>query len=118
MKKMIMTAAAVAFVLGGLVVAPATADAKKPFCASCHKADKDKMCPAIKNIVKAYGSVDAVFAFLDSDKGLKDASAKFSASSEKYAKKRGTMKGNLKKYRGKSAEDKAAIKAWFAKMAE
>ncbi len=105
MKKMIMTAAAAAFVLGGLAMAPATADAK-PFCASCHKGHGKKVGPGFDDVVKAYGSVDAVFEFLNSDKPLEPKVTKF-------AKKSKIMKSQLKKYRKLNDTKKAEVRTWF-----
>ncbi|MDQ6966849.1 MAG: hypothetical protein Q9M23_08005 [Mariprofundaceae bacterium] len=103
MKKMMLIAAAAAFVLvGGMAT---TAEAK-PFCAACHSGHKDKVGPSFESVVAAYGSVDAVFAFLNSD-------AKLEPKVEKFAKKYKTMKGQLKKYRKLNDAKKAEVREWF-----
>jgi cytochrome c551/c552 len=88
--------------MGGL---SATADAKA-FCAACHAGHKDKVGPSFASVVEAYGSVDAVFAFLDSDAPLDPKVAAF-------ASKKNTMKGQLKKYRKLSDDKKAEVRAFF-----
>ncbi|MDQ6997034.1 MAG: hypothetical protein Q9M82_06185 [Mariprofundus sp.] len=105
MKKMIITAAAAAFVLGGLVMAPVTADAGV-LCAQCHKGHKKKIGPAFTRVVEAYGSVDAVFEFLNSDRPLVP-------KVTEMAKKKNIMKGMLKKYRKMNDKKKADVRAWF-----
>jgi len=102
MKKMMMIAAAAAFVMGGLT---ATAEAK-PFCAACHSGHKDKVGPAFEKAVAAYGSVDKVFAFLNSD-------AELEPKVTEFAGKKNIMKGQLKKYRKLDAAKKAEVRAWF-----
>jgi len=103
MKKMMMIAAAAAFVLvGGMAT---TAEAK-PFCAACHDGHKDKVGPSFTTVVAAYGSVDAVFAFLNSDADLEPKVAAF-------ASKASTMKSQVKKYRKLNDEKKAEVRAWF-----
>jgi len=101
MKKMIIAAAA-AFMVGAF----ATAASAGPFCASCHAGHKDKVGPAFATVVEAYGSVDAVFAFLNSDADL-------TPKVEAFAAKSGVMKSQLKKYRGLSDEKKAEVRTWF-----
>jgi len=101
MKKMMMIAAAVVM-LGGL---SATADAK-PFCAACHDGHKDKVGPSFASVVEAYGSVDAVFAFLNSDADLEPKVAAF-------ASKASTMKSQVKKYRKLNDAKKAEVREWF-----
>jgi len=102
MKKMMMIAAAAAFLMGGL----ATQASAGVFCAACHAGHKAKVGPAFEDVVKAYGSVDNVFAFLNSDAELEPKVAAF-------ASKASTMKGQLKKYRKLNDEKKAAVRAWF-----
>jgi len=99
--KKIMIALAVLAVAG-----MSTSAMAKPFCAACHSGHKDKVGPAFATVVKAYGSVDKVFAFLNSDADLKPKVAAF-------ASKSGMMKSQLKKYRGLSADKKAEVRAWF-----
>jgi len=101
MKKMLIAAAAVLAVAG-----LSTSAMAKPFCASCHAGHKDKVGPSFEKVVAAYGSVDAVFEFLNSDAALEPKVAAF-------AGKKGIMKGQLKKYRHKNDEKKAEIRAWF-----
>ncbi|RMG90462.1 MAG: hypothetical protein D6703_07780 [Zetaproteobacteria bacterium] len=100
MKKALMLAAAAAMMIG------ATSANAAPFCASCHSGHKDKVGPAFEKVVAAYGSVDAVFEFLNSDKPLEP---KVTA----FASKKGIMKGQLKKYRKLSDDKKAEVRAWF-----
>ncbi len=102
MKKTLTTAAAAALMLGGL----STAAMAKPFCAACHAGHKDKVGPAFEKVVAAYGSVDAVFEFLNSDRPLEP---KVTA----FASKKSTMKAQLKKYRRLSDEKKAEVRKWF-----
>ncbi|OIO69074.1 MAG: hypothetical protein COW19_04465 [Zetaproteobacteria bacterium CG12_big_fil_rev_8_21_14_0_65_55_1124] len=102
MKKMLMIAAVAAFMVGGIAT-PASA---KAFCAACHAGHKDKVGPAFATVVKAYGSVDAVFAFLDSDAELEPKVAAF-------ASKKSTMASQVKKYRKLSAEKKAEVREFF-----
>lgn len=99
-KTMILAAAAFAFV--GL----STSAMAKPFCASCHAGHADKVGPSFASVVEAYGSVDAVFAFLDSDADLEPKVAAF-------ASKKNIMKGQLKKYRGLDAAKKAEVRTWL-----
>jgi len=103
MKKTLMMAAAAAFLVGGMAT---SAMAGGAFCKSCHKGAKDAVGPSLTSIVAAYGSVDAVFAFLDSDAAL-------DPKVEKFASKKNVMKGQLKKYRKLSAEKKADVRHWF-----
>jgi len=83
-----------------------TADLGLDLCASCHSGHKDKVGPAFEKVVAAYGSVDNVFAFLNSDKALEPKVAAF-------ASKKGLMKGQLKKYRKLNDAKKAEVRAWF-----
>ncbi|MDQ6982110.1 MAG: hypothetical protein Q9M08_03775, partial [Mariprofundus sp.] len=92
--------AAAAFMLGS------TAVMAKPFCASCHAGHKNKVGPAFATVVEAYGSVDAVFEFLNSD-------AELEPKVEKFAKKAKLMKTQLKKYRKLSDAKKAEVRTWF-----
>ncbi len=101
MKKM-MIAAVAAMALGAF----ATTASAKPFCATCHAGHKDKVGPSFEKVVAAYGSVDAVFEFLNSDAPLEPKVAEF-------ASKKNTMKGQLKKYRKLNDEKKAEVRAWF-----
>lgn len=101
MKKMMIAAAAV-LMLGGL---SANAEAK-PFCAACHAGSADKVGPSLTSIVEAYGSLDATFAFLNSDADLEPKVAAF-------ASKAATMKSQLKKYRGLDDAKKAEVRTWF-----
>jgi len=102
MKKMLLVAVAAAFMAGGL----ATTASAKPFCASCHAGHKNKVGPAFATVVEAYGSVDAVFEFLNSDAPLEPKVTKF-------AKKYKIMKSQLKKYRKLNDGKKAKVRAWF-----
>ena len=103
MKKTLMMAAAAAFLVGGMAT---SAMAGGAFCKTCHKGTKDAVGPSLTSVVAAYGSVDAVFAFLDSDADLDPKVAAF-------AGKKNVMKGQLKKYRKLSAEKKADVRHWF-----
>jgi len=78
----------------------------KPFCASCHSGHKDKVGPAFTDVVGAYGSVDEVFKFLNSDDDLLP-------KVEAFAKKSKLMKIQLKKYRKLSDNKKAEVRTWF-----
>ncbi|MDQ6954082.1 MAG: hypothetical protein Q9M20_01390 [Mariprofundaceae bacterium] len=101
MKKSLVLAATAVIMMGA-----ATSVMAKPFCASCHSGHKDKMGPSFVHVVEAYGSVDAVFEFLDSDAAL---DPKVTA----FAKKSKIMKGQLKKYRKLNDAKKADVRAWF-----
>jgi len=100
MKKTLMIVAAAAFMLGS------SAAMAKPFCASCHAGHKNKVGPSFASVVEAYGSVDAVFEFLNSD-------AELVSKVEKFAKKNKLMKTQLKKYRKLSDAKKAEVRTWF-----
>jgi len=100
MKKTLMIAAAAAFMLGS------SAAMAKPFCASCHAGHKNKVGPAFATVVEAYGSVDAVFEFLNSDAALEP---KVTA----FARKSKIMKSQLKKYRKLNDKKKAEVREWF-----
>ena len=102
MKKTLMMAAAAAFLVGGL----GTTASAGAFCKSCHKGHKDAVGPALTTVVAAYGSVDKVFAFLNSDADLV-------SKVEAFASKASTMKGQLKKYRKLDDAKKAEVRAWF-----
>jgi cytochrome c551/c552 len=106
MRKTIIAAVA-ALMVGGF----ATSASAGVFCASCHSGHKDKVGPAFEKVVAAYGSVDAVFEFLNSDAPL---DPKVTA----FAKKKGIMKGQLKKYRKLSDAKKAAVREWFEKQVQ
>jgi len=103
MKKTMMMAAAAAFLMGGMAT---SAMAGGAFCKTCHKGTKDAVGPALTSIVAAYGSVDKVFAFLNSDADL-------NPKVEAFAGKASIMKGQLKKYRGLNDEKKAEVRHWF-----
>jgi cytochrome c551/c552 len=99
MKKTLIVAAAL------MIGSFATTASAKPFCATCHAGHKDKVGPAFEKVVAAYGSVDAVFEFLNSDAALEPKVADF-------AGKAAIMKGQLKKYRKLNDEKKAEVRAW------
>jgi len=96
-----MIAAAAMLMAGGF----ANTASAKAFCATCHAGHADKVGPSLASVVEAYGSVDAVFAFLNSDAALDPKVAAF-------ASKKGVMKGQLKKYRKLNDAKKAEIRAW------
>jgi len=63
MKKVLMIAAAAAFVLGAGVMAPANASAKSfsvKKCKACHAVGKKKVGPAWKDVAAAYGDADTL----------------------------------------------------------
>jgi len=101
MKKLMMIAAAAALAMGFSTSASAGA-----FCASCHAGHKDKVGPAFEKVVAAYGSVDKVFEFLNSD-------AELDPKVSEFASKSGIMKGQLKKYRKLDDKKRADVRAWF-----
>ena len=116
MKKVMMMAAAAAFVLGAGVMAPADASAgafnvKK--CKSCHAVPKKKVGPAWKDVAAAYGSADALAAVFKA--GFKKSDRKVLASNSKWKSKAGMMTGQYKKLI-KGHEDEAA-KALFDAVA-
>ena len=102
MTKTMIIAAAAMVMVGGFA---GTASAKA-FCAACHAGKADKVGPSFEKIVAAYGSVDKVFAFLNSDADLKAKVAGFES-------KASTMASQVKKYRGLSDEKKAEVRAFF-----
>jgi len=117
MKKLLMMAAAAAFVLGAGVVAPADATAGGAFnvkkCKACHAVGKKKVGPAWKDVATIYGSADALAAVFKS--GFKKADRKVIAANSKWKSKAGMMTGQYKKLiRGH--EDEAA-KALFDAVA-
>ncbi len=86
--------------------APAYAAPNKVSCAACHKGSEDSVGPALNKVVAAYGSVDKVFAFLDSD-------APLTPKVKGFEKKVMVMKGQLKRYRAFDDATKAEARAWF-----
>jgi cytochrome c551/c552 len=100
MKKTLMIAATAAFMLG------ATSASAGVFCKSCHSGHKDKVGPALVKIVEAYGSVDAVFEFLNSDAALEPKVTAFAGKAK-------IMKSQLKKYRKLNDHKKAQVREWF-----
>jgi len=114
MKKILMIAAAAAFVLGAGVVTPANAggfSVKK--CKACHAVGKKKVGPDWKSVAEAYGDVDTLAkVFKD---GFKKGDRKLAASDSKWMKKAGMMTGQYKKMI-KGHEDEAA-KALFDAVA-
>jgi len=113
MKKVLMIAAAAAFVLGVSTMAPANANAKAfsvKKCKVCHKVPKKKIGPAWKDVAAAYGNADALAkVFKD---GFKKEDRKFLAGHPKWKHKAGLMTSQYKKLI-KGHEDEAA-KALFA----
>lgn len=85
--------------------APAFA-ADKVMCATCHKGNADLVGPSLASIVKAYGSVDKVFAFLNSDAAL-------NPKVKGFEKKAMVMNGQLKRYRALDAASKKEVRTWF-----
>ncbi len=116
MKKVMMIAAAAAFVLGAGVMAPADASAggfnvKK--CKACHAVGKKKVGPSWKDVAEAYGSVDELAkVFKD---GFKVEDRKIVAANSKWKSKAGMMTSQYKKMI-KGHEDEAA-KALFDAVA-
>jgi len=85
--------------------APAFA-AGKVMCATCHKGNADLVGPSLASVVTAYGSVDKVFDFLNSDAALNPKVKGF----EKKAK---VMDGQLKRYRALDDAAKKEVRSWF-----
>jgi len=116
MKKVMMIAAAAAFVLGAGVMAPADASAggfsaKK--CKACHAVGKKKVGPAWKAVAEAYGSVDTLAqVFKD---GFKVEDRKMIQANSKWKSKARMMTSQYKKMI-KGHEDEAA-KALFDAVA-
>ena len=116
MKKVMMMAAAAAFVMGAGVMAPADAHAggfnvKK--CKACHAVGKKKVGPAWKDVAAAYGSADELAKVFKA--GFKVGDRKVIASNGKWKSKAGMMTGQFKKLI-KGHEDEAA-KALFDAVA-
>jgi len=110
MRKMLMIATTVGFVLGVGGMAPANAggfSVRK--CKACHAVSKKKVGPKWKDVAAAYGSADALAkAFKD---GFKKEDRMVAKANAKWMKKAGMMTGQYKKMiRGH--EDEAA-KALF-----
>lgn len=103
MKKVFMVMALGATL--SVISAPAFA-AGKVMCATCHKGNVDTVGPSLANIVSAYGSVDKVFGFLNSDAAL-------SPKVKGFEKKASVMKGQLKRYRALDDAGKKEIRTWF-----
>ncbi|OIO66585.1 MAG: hypothetical protein CO186_11500 [Zetaproteobacteria bacterium CG_4_9_14_3_um_filter_49_83] len=106
MKKTLLVAATAAMMMGFTASASAGV-----FCASCHAGHKDKVGPSFATVVEAYGSVDAVFEFLNSDADLEPKVAAF-------ASKAGMMNSQLKKYRGLADDKKAEVRTWFEEQVQ
>ncbi|RMH49981.1 MAG: hypothetical protein D6682_08145 [Zetaproteobacteria bacterium] len=116
MKKVMVMAAAAAFVMGAGVMAPADAQAggfnvKK--CKACHSVKKKKTGPAWKDVAAAYGSADALAAVFKS--GFKVSDRKMIAADGKWKSRAGMMTGQYKKLI-KGHEEEAA-KALFDAVA-
>ncbi len=116
MKKVLMTAAAAAFVLGVGVMAPADASAKSfnvKACKACHAVPKKKVGPAWKDVAAAYGDAETLAkVFKD---GFKVDDRKVAAADGKWKKKAGMMTSQYKRLI-KGHEDEAA-KALFDAVA-
>jgi len=80
--------------------------ADKVACAACHKGHEDTVGPALATVVTAYGSVDKVFKFLNSD-------APLTPKVKSFEKKAKVMEMQLKRYRAFDAATKAEIRSWF-----
>ena len=104
MKKVLMIAAASAFLVSGLAVTEATAGGYVKKCSSCHQATADKAGPSWATVKAAYGSADALAAVFES--GFAVADRKVAAADEKWAKKAGMMT---------SQYDKLIVKKGFKK---
>jgi len=114
MKKVLMIAAAAAFVLGAGVMAPANANAKAfsvKKCKVCHKVAKKKIGPAWKDVAAAYGD-EATLAKVFKD-GFKKGDRKLAASNAKWMHKAGLMTAQYKKLI-KGHEDEAAKELFAA----
>ncbi|RMH59943.1 MAG: hypothetical protein D6678_07065 [Zetaproteobacteria bacterium] len=114
MKKMVMMAAAAAFVMGaGMAPAAHAGGYNVKKCKACHAVGKDKVGPAWKDVAAAYGSADALAkVFKD---GFKVEDRKVIAANGKWKGKAGMMTGQYKKLI-KGHEDEAA-KALFDAVA-
>lgn len=102
MKKIIMVMAL------GLTLSAfsSSAFAAKVSCMTCHKGHEDSVGPSLASVVSAYGSVDQVFQFLNSDAPLQP-------KVESFAKKAKVMEGQLKRYRAMNDAGKADVRSWF-----
>lgn len=102
MKKVIMVMAL------GLTVSvfSSYAYAGKVACTTCHKGHEDAVGPSLASVVSAYGSVDQVFQFLNSDAPLKP-------KVEGFAKKAKVMEAQLTRYRALDDAGKAEVRSWF-----
>jgi len=116
MKKVLMIAAAAAFVLGAGVMTPANANAKAfnvKKCKACHAVGKKKVGPAWKDVASAYGNEATLAKVFKA--GFKVGDRKVAASNAKWKHKAGLMTSQYKKLI-KGHEDEAA-KALFAAVA-
>jgi len=115
MRKILMIAAAAAFVLGAGVMAPANASARAfnvKKCKACHAVGKKKVGPSWKDVAAAYGDA-ATLAKVFKD-GFKIGDRKIAASNKKWAKKAKLMTAQYKKLIKKGGHEDEAAAALFA----
>lgn len=80
--------------------------AAKVFCTTCHKGHENSVGPSLASVVGAYGSVDQVFQFLNSDAPLKP-------KVKAFANRAKVMEAQLKRYRALDDAGKAEARSWF-----
>ncbi len=86
------------------LLAIGTSAVAQPMCANCHGTG---VGPAIADVVKAYGSVDAVLEFLNSDAQIK------TAKIAEFAGRESMMNPNLAVFRGYDDAKKKEVRDWL-----
>jgi len=113
MKKVLMIAAASAFLASGLAATEVSAKSYvEAKCSACHNATKDKTGPSWAKVQAAYGSADALAAAFAS--GFKVEDRKVAAGDEAWHKKAKMMSAQYKKLISK--QDPADIAAQVFSM--
>lgn len=113
MKKVLMIAAAAAFVFSAGVTTANAGGFNVKKCKACHAVGKKKVGPAWKDVAAAYGSADALAEVFKG--GFKVDDRKVASAEGKWKKKAGMMTAQYKKLI-KGHEDEAA-KALFDAVA-
>jgi len=107
MKKILMIAAAAAFMMSGVVATEAVAGGLTGKCKACHKVDKNATGPSFKNIQAAYGDAATLAkvwegGFAPADRHI--AGNPCNANYKKYHKKAKMMTSQYKKLIHKKVE--------------
>jgi len=107
MKKVLMIAAASAFMMSGFVATEAVAGGLTGKCKACHKVDKNGTGPSFKNIQAAYGNPCALAKVWEEGFKVEDrkiAGDESNANYKKYHKKAKMMSAQYKKLIKKKVE--------------